>query len=157
MSYRTSVNGCQIFGNNESYEEWNNFIKSKGIKIGEDGDYDGEIYDIMGMFEVIDKITRRLITEQHQRVIKGETNFKGEPELELTDLSRSIWLNDDTPILMYNQQMIEYAYCFLPYQVLLAVKDKIEYSDEVYDDSGIDWFGCSYKLKDGEKIIVHAG
>ena len=37
MSYRTSVNGVQIFGNNEYYKEWTDFLKSKGIEIDEDG------------------------------------------------------------------------------------------------------------------------
>ena len=39
MSYRTTVNGMQIFGNNETYPEWDEFIRSQGIAIGEDGDY----------------------------------------------------------------------------------------------------------------------
>ena len=35
MSYRTYVNDTQIFGNNECYPEWINYIKSKGIEVGE--------------------------------------------------------------------------------------------------------------------------
>ena len=63
MSYRTSINGTQIFGNNEWYVEWANFIESKRIKIDEDGCYDGEIDDVMGMFDVIDKITKMIYTK----------------------------------------------------------------------------------------------
>ena len=33
MSYRTYVEGVQIFGNNEGYNEWIEFIRSQGIKI----------------------------------------------------------------------------------------------------------------------------
>ena len=47
MAYRTRVNGVQIFGNNEYYEEWAEFLKSKGIEIDEDGCYDGEIDDVL--------------------------------------------------------------------------------------------------------------
>lgn len=157
MSDRVFVNNTQIFGNNETYKEWNDFIASKGIKISEDGEYDGEIDDVMGMFDVIDKITKRLIAEQHQKVLNGELNFKGEPETELTNLSRSMWLNDSAPILMFNMQMIENAYCFLPYQVYLAVKDDIERVHGAHKKDGVDWFLCTYKLKDGVKIKVHAG
>ncbi len=156
MSYRTEIDNTQIFGNNEYYEEWIDFIKSKGIEVDEDGSYDGEIDDIQGMFEVIDKIARRLIKERHEEVLNGKKNFKGEPVKELTDLSGSIYLDDETPILMFNQMMIEEAYCFLPYQVYLAVKDKIEPTKDVYKKDGLEWFFCSYKIKDREKIRVHA-
>lgn len=157
MSYRTRINGVQIFGNNDYFNEWADFLKSKGIEIDEDGCYDGNIDDVMGMFEVIDKITKNLIKERHEEVKKGEKDFKGNPIGELTDLSNSMWLSDDTPVLMFNQQMIENAYCFLPYQVYLAVQDKIEKSKERYIKDGVNWAFCTYKLKEGETIKVHAG
>lgn len=156
MSYRTYVNGVQIFGNNDYFEEWEEFIKSKGIEIDEDGCYDGEIDDVMSMFEVIDKITRRLINERHQKVLNKETNFRGKPLRELTDFSDSIWLDDKISIFMFNQRTIEDTYCFLPYQVYLSVKDIIEELDKPYANNGIYYGGFSYKLKDGKKIEVHA-
>ena len=157
MSYITSVNGVQIFGNNEYYIEWKNFIKSHGIEIDDDGCYDGEIDDIMGMFDTIDKITKRLIEERKRQIQNKETDYEGKPLLELTDLSNSMWLDNNTPILMFNEQMLKYAYCFLPYQVYLAVKDVIEPTHEVYKKDGVNWNFCTYKLKDGAKIRVHAG
>ena len=157
MSYITSVNGVQIFGNNEYYIEWKNFIKSQGIEIDDDGCYDGEIDDIMGMFDTIDKITKRLIEERKRQIQNKETDYEGKPLLELTDLSNSMWLDNNTPILMFNEQMLKYAYCFLPYQVYLAVKDVIEPTHEVYKKDGVNWNFCTYKLKDGAKIRVHAG
>ena len=39
MSYRTYVNDTQIFGNHEHYPEWINYIKSKGIEVGENDSY----------------------------------------------------------------------------------------------------------------------
>ena len=156
MSYRTKVNGVQIFGNNEYYKEWTDFLKSKGIEIDEDGCYDGEIDDIMGMFEVIDKITKMIIEKRHKDVEKGLKDFNNEPLREMTDLSKSLWLDNKIPILMFNREMIENAYCFLPYQVYLAVQDKIEKTDECYIKDGVDWAFCTYKLKEGEKIKVQA-
>ena len=157
MSYRTNVNGIQIFGNNEWYQEWADFLTSKGIEIDEDGCYDGEIDDVMGMFEVIDKITKSIIKERHEEVEKGMIDLDEKPLREMTDLSESMWLNDKTPILMFDKQVVETAYCFLPYQVFLAILDKIERTNERYVKDGVDWAFCTYKLKDGEKIRVHAG
>lgn len=157
MSYKTSVNNTQIFGNNEYYIEWENFIKSQGIEIDDDGCYDGEITDVMGMFGAIDKITKRLIEERHLKVLNGETDYEGKPLTELTDLSDLMWLKGNTPVFMFNRRMVENAYCFLPYQVYLAVEDVIERTNEVYKKDDIEWFCCTYKLKDGEKIRVHAG
>lgn len=156
MSYRTYINDTQIFGNNEGYEEWLDFIKSQGIEVGEEGEYDGNITDLQGMFNVIDKITERLIKERHEEVEKGLRYINNKPYRELTDLSDSLWLDDETPLLWINMQMIRQAYCFLPYQAFMAVEDIIEKSDEPYIGDK-EWYLCSYKLKEGKKIHVHAG
>lgn len=157
MSYRTHINDTQIFGNNEVYQEWIDFLLSKGIEITEDGVYDGYIDDLQGMFNVIDTITRERINYRHNQVVAGELTWKGEPYKELTDLSESIWLDDKTPLLMYNMQMIEYAFCFLPYQVFKAVENIIDKSDIPYvSEDGKEWNCCSYKLKAGKKIHVWA-
>lgn len=153
MSYRTYVNDIQVFGNNEYYPEWEEFITSKGIEINEDGQYDGEIDDVMGMFEVVDKITRRLINKQHQKVLNKKKDFRGNLETELTDLSSSYWLAEGNCILAFNERMVSNAYCFLPYQVYLAVEDIIE--ETHCTDSK--WAFHTYKLKDGKKISVSAG
>lgn len=155
MSYNTYINGTQIFGNNDFYQEWADFLSSKGIEIDNDGLYDGYIDDLQGMFNVIDKITQKLIDERHQQVLKGEKWF-GKPMHELTDLSQSIWLDNKTPLLLYNMMMIKEAYCFLPYQVFEAVEDIIEKAEKPYIDDYKGWFCCSYKLKDGKKIHVRA-
>lgn len=156
MSYRTNVNRHQIFGNNEYYTEWADFLKSEGIEVDEEGLYDGDIDNLKGMFDVIDTITRGLINDRHNQVLLGELTLEGKPYKELTDLSDSMWLNDKTPLLMYNIQMIEHAYCFLPYQVFKAVEDIIEECE--HDDPGAVTLGYRcYRLKDGNKIHVSAG
>ena len=157
MSYRTYINGTQIFGNNESYPEWFDFIKSKGIEVSEEGSYDGYITDLQGMFNVIDKITQNLINKRHEEVLKGEKNWEGKPYNELTDLSESMWLANNVPLLKYNMQMINNAYCFLPYQAYRAVEDIIERSDKPYiSEDGKEWYCCTYKLKPGMMIHVEA-
>lgn len=157
MSYRTRINGIQVFGNNDYYKEWADFLESEGIKIDEDCCYDGYITNLQGMFNTVDLITRSLISQRHTEVINGEQDWNGKPYKELTDLSDSIWLDAKTPLLMFNMQMIENAYCFLPYQVFKAVEDIIEKTDKPYADEEKVWYLCSYKLKDGKKIHVHAG
>jgi len=123
MSYRTYIENTQVFGNNDYYKEWADFIESQGIKIDEDGAYDGEITDAQGMFDVINKITKELIKERHKQVEKGETCF-GKPYKELADLTDLI--HEDENILFSNMYMINHTYCFLPYQVYKAVEDKLE-------------------------------
>ena len=88
-------------------------------------------------------------------MLKGEKWF-GKPIHELTDLSNSIWLDKETPLLMYNMMMIEEAYCFLPYQIFKSVEDIIEKAEKTYVDDYKKWFCCSYKLKDGKRIHVYA-
>ena len=36
MSYRTYVNDVQVFGNDEYYSEWIEFIKAQGIDVNEE-------------------------------------------------------------------------------------------------------------------------
>ena len=157
MSYRTYIEGKQVFGNNVCYREWDEFIKSCGIQMDEDGGYEGDITDVKGMFNTIDLITRRLIKERHRLVERGRLALNGKPYKELTDLSDSMYLDGENPVLMFAMNMVENAYCFLPYQVYMAVKDKIEPAEERYVIDGVDWSYCSYKIKDGESIHVDAG
>ena len=157
MSYRTYINGTQIFGNNESYPEWFDFIKSKGIEVSEEGSYDGYITDLQGMFNVIDKITQNLINKRHEEVLKGEKHWDGRPYRELTDLSESMWLDDNIPLLKYNMEMINHTYCFMPYQAYKAVENIIKLSDKPYiSEDGKEWYCCTYKLKPGMMIHVEA-
>jgi hypothetical protein len=58
MSYRTYVNGFQIFGNNDCYQEWIDFIKSQGITVDEENNYKGDIRDFMGALVCIENITQ---------------------------------------------------------------------------------------------------
>ena len=160
MSYRMCINGVQIFGNNEGYKEWDDYIKRIGIKIDDNGCYKGYIPDVMEMFEVIDTITRRLIAERHKEIENGETDWYGNPKKELTDLTDMKDVPSDCPLLWFNMNVVENAICFLPYTVFKAVEKCIERdtSNEAYlkwwKKDGIWWFPCIYKIKEGKKIRV---
>lgn len=67
MAYRTYINGTQVFGNNEYYPEWIKYLKSKGITIGEEDEYDGEIDDFMEALDVVESIVIRLEAERRER------------------------------------------------------------------------------------------
>lgn len=149
MSYRTYIEGVQIFGNNESYKEWTDFIRANGIEIKNDGEYCGFIKDVQGMFSVIDKIAKRLMKERHEAVVNGVSGR------ELTDFSDSIYLDDNTPTLFFNMQILKDAYVFMPYQAYLAVQHKLERCPS-YEKDGVDWAFCSFKLKDGLAVLVEA-
>ena len=75
MSYRTYINNTQVFGNNECYPEWIKYVESKGITVGEDGDYEGELDDFMEALDVIESIVMRLESERRERKKKGEKFF----------------------------------------------------------------------------------
>ena len=75
MSYRTYINNTQVFGNNECYPEWIKYVESKGITVGEDGDYEGELDDFMEALDVVESIVMRLESERRERKKKGEKFF----------------------------------------------------------------------------------
>lgn len=153
MSYRMCIENTQLFGNNEDYPEWEEFIKTQDVKFDGDGCYSGYITDVQKMFEVIDAITRRLINEQHEKVLRGDTDYKGDPKKELTDWSNSMYLNENTPILMFNKMIVENAICFMPYIAYKAVEKKIETVRGEHKNTGVSWY-IKYKIKPGKKIRV---
>lgn len=152
MSYRTYINDTQVFGNNECYPEWISFIKSQGIEVDGDDDYDGYITDLQGIFNVIEKITREHIRARHNLISKGLLDTA-----ELTDLSGSEWLDEEESLLNHNIDLIHNAYCFLPYQVFNAIKDVVDELQRPLNTSFKEWYRFPYKLKEGKKIHVHAG
>lgn len=59
MSYRTYINNTQVFGNTECYPEWIKYVESKGITVGEEGNYKGELDDFMEALDVVESILHR--------------------------------------------------------------------------------------------------
>lgn len=149
MSYRTMVNGSQLFGNNEFYDEWTDFIKSQGIKIDADGNYKGEITDFMSALSVIEKITMRLHKERLcNQNTKNLFDFSYVPDTVEKD-------RDDEygqSLLDAEIELISNAYAFLPYQFYKFCKDQLD-KEHLFTTPGHVY--C-FKLKPGETIKVEA-
>ena len=170
MSYRTYVNNKQIFGNNECYPEWLEFIKSQGISIDEECGYEGEITDVMGAVIAIEQIIEKI--ENHRRELIAEydvkeNNIKEESKdympTSIFDL-RSNFDNylkeketfpNDTTNNSLTDRMIEIrnnGYIFTSCAFLDACKDDIE---QAHCFSTPQHFYC-YKIKEGHTIKVKA-
>lgn len=171
MSYRTKINGSQIFGNNEYYQEWIDFIKSQGIEVGEECQYEGEITDFMKALEVVENITMNKYKERQEQIELlnlFEKNFKYNADsahnakkpkglFDFESIPKKIIEedpNDEFRDSLFDQELdiICYSYAFLPYQFYLACKDKLE-QDQPFRILG--HINC-YKLKEGETLHVCA-
>lgn len=153
MSYKTYVNDTQIFGNNESYPEWINYIKSKGIEVGEGDNYTGELDNFMEALDVVESIVMKLEAQRRENKKNG-LSFHIKSIFDLGEIYDAVATNQDYESLL--DEEIEYvnnAYMFMPYAFLRACEDIVEYT-------GISIEGRHtrmYKLKDGCKIKVTAG
>lgn len=166
MSYRTSVNDVQIFGNNEFYPEWIEFIKSQGIEVNGDGCYDGEITDVMGASKTIEKIVMQLEKEHREeriqdwdvRYIKNSESGKSYKTMfdfsyiydKVVDSEGKKYRNHLTDLLM---EIKNNSYLFMPLAFLQACGESIKKSKISRTDGRI----YTYSLIDGKKIKVHAG
>lgn len=157
MSYRTYVNEHQIFGNNEYYQEWFDFIKSQGIEVSDEFTYDGYITNVMGAVKAIEKIILRKAKESEETIISR--NGKTFKHCKLFDFS-----NEYGKIIMdredkYGMELTDHilfiedmSYMFMSVAFINACKDLIERDPKpkrkrLYN----------YKVKDGKQIHVHAG
>lgn len=161
MSYRTIVNGVELFGNNEYHKEWLDYVSNQGIVVKEDGSYKGNLTDFMGALQVIENITLRLNKERENRnekMIENGFTPKLKNLFDWSDIPEKI-LNqpkDDKYNMSLLDKLFEVTnngYAFLPYTFYLSCKDKLE---RVSSFSTPNHFDC-FKLKDGEVILVEAG
>ena len=98
MSYRTYINNTQVFGNGECYPEWIKYVESKGITVGEDGDYEGEIDNFMEALDVVESIVMRLESERRERKKKGE-KFCSQSIFDLGDIYNEVVEDPEEEIL----------------------------------------------------------
>ena len=153
MSYRTYVNDTQIFGNNECYPEWINYIKSKGIEIGEGGRYTGELDDFMEALDVVESIVMNLEARKRENKKNGSP-FHSESIFNLGEIYDTVAANpDDESLLDKEIEYVNNAYMFMPYAFLKACEDIVEYTGLSFEGKHTGM----YKLKDGCKIKVTAG
>lgn len=162
MSYRTKINGKQIFGNNESYPEWIEFIVSQGIEVDNEGCYEGNITDFMAMMQVIEKITLKIGLDKQnilEKLEKTKRPLTSNGIFDFSYIQKEIEMNEEIDIDFRNSlfdklyETIKEGYAFMPYALYLSCKDKLE-EDKMFSTDG--HFRC-YKLKEGETIKVSAG
>lgn len=153
MSYRTYVNGKQLFGNNECFEEWGEYLISKGIKISDEGLYKGELDDFMEALEVIEKITMNIEAKRRER--KKAEKFFSQSIFDNGNIYDSLVNNDEHYESLFDKEIeiIKHGYMFLPIQFFKACEDMLEYTGIDLENNRT----YTYKLKDGCKIKVTAG
>ena len=150
MSYRTYINGTQVFGNGEYYPEWIKYLKSKGITIGEDDEYDGEIDDFMEALDVVESIVIRLEAERRERKKNGE-EFYSLSLFDLGSIYDAVVANPTRESILDKEfYYLKNGYMFMPYAFFKACESILEYK-------GLSLKGKVFKLKDGCKIKVNAG
>lgn len=160
MSYRTYINGKQVFGNNEYYPEWIDFIKSQGIEVSEDGDYDGYVVDVMGAIETIEKIILRLAKEYEgeERLDRLGDKVVYNEMFDFSSTYRNI-LQDQKdkyglPLTDHMMKLKEYGYVFMSVAFIEACGGLIEIDRE---KSSVFNRLYTYKLKKGKVLPVRAG
>ena len=122
MSYKTYINGTQVFGNNEYYPEWIKYLKSKGITIGEDDEYDGEIDDFMEALDVVESIVIRLEAERRERKKNGE-EFYSLSLFDLGSIYDAVVANPTRESILDKEfYYLKNGYMFMPYAFLRLVK-----------------------------------
>ena len=159
MSYRTYINNVQVFGNNEYYDEWLEFIKYQGIHIDADGCYKGEIKDFMAALSVVESIVLRLNKEREELKEKWNGKIGNKPIMsffDFTNIPNSLAKQPDddykTSLFDALYDTVHETYAFMPYTFFLACQSQLD-GDNLYDFKG---HAICFKLKDGETIKVEA-
>ena len=180
MGYRTYVEDTQVFGNNEFYPEWIEFLKKQGVEVDEDCLYDGYITDVMGAIDVIETIIIRLETEareKHEQLVNAGAYDKATDKKKREKVRELFWDTDslfnftsnydqwqglkkmshnDRLMSSLTDEMIRVVnngYVFISYMFVQAIKDKVELDNPFAVPGHL----YCYKLKEGEKIHVHGG
>lgn len=165
MSYRTYINGIQVFGNNEYYEKWFRFIESQGIEIHEEKRYEGEVTDFMAAMETVEAIVLDIDKNLRERMAAippsvpagSRVRRNAKPLFDLGDIYDNITAppregSDYRPRLfdeLYDR--VSDGYLFMPIMLYDACKELLE-----LDPSHPNRFRA-YKLKPGKTIHVQAG
>lgn len=149
MAYRTYINDKQLFGNNEYYERWINYIKSQGIEVDdEEGRYDGELTDFMGALQVIEEITWDLYKEREEER-KQNKRLPGLFNLS-PDMARIEKTHDN--LFDWLMNVTNNCYCMLPYTFFKCCEPHlVRETPFIIKDRGY----C-YKLMEGRTIHIHA-
>lgn len=156
MSYRTYVNGQQLFGNNEIYPQWIDFLKTQGVEIDEDDCYrNGEIKNVMKAIETLEQI----VWDIHKHRLKHPKQFPNSM-FDITNIPETLKNQPKKePDSKFNNSLLdklinvtEHYYCFLPYTFYHICEDVLE-PDNAFKHPGHFY---NYRIKPGCKITVQA-
>ena len=152
MSIRTYVEGIQIFGNNCTYEKWNEFIKSQGIEVSEEGCYDGYITDFPKAIEVMQEITLDIYKYFKEDAYDKRNIFDLSYILEdYKDSLEKYGQECKFDLFKKLNNLTRDSYLFMTYQLYRICECKLKYDFiETEDGSKV----LMYTLRDGEKIRV---
>lgn len=148
MSYTTYIENFQIFGNNDYYPEWFEFLQSQGIEIDDEKCYDGYITDFMGAIAAVEKIVMRLEKEHREKYNNSSLFNFGETYDEIIQQEEDDRFKQS--LFDKNMTFIHSAYMFIPYALFDACSNKLE-ADKAWAIEG----HC-YCYKAIEPIHVHA-
>lgn len=169
MSYRTTVNGVQIFGNNECHPEWLDFVRSQGVDVDAENQYDGVIRDVMGAIETCERIVLRIDDERRatrESLLAVATSDDARERAErrypdvfdLREMRRVVDRADEpgepplAPRLLDELlDVVEDGYLFIPLALLRACEP------DVVRDTGHPTRLNAYRVRDGHEIAVHGG
>lgn len=139
MSYRTSVNGIQIFGNNDYFDPWIDFIKSQGIEVDSEYNYHGYItHDIDEALKIIERI--------------GWMTTKDD-DTTLADMLKRYITENDEGLYTAVCRLFETSYTFDAYNFVKACGDAVNIIMRPNENGYV--FGI--ELKEGAKVEVEAG
>lgn len=169
VSYRTTVNGVQIFGNNECHPEWLDFVRSQGVAVDAENCYDGVIRDVMGAIEACERVVLRIDDERRatrESLLTTATNVAARERIErrhpdvfdLREMRRVVDRANDpgeppmAPRLLDELlSVVEDGYLFIPLALLRACEP------DVVRDDGHPTRLNAYRVRDGHEIAVHGG
>lgn len=174
MSYRTCVNGHQLFGNNEYYPEWLDFIRTQGAVIGEDKSYRCHIKDfdraVLACESIVMRLTRER-TEQNTELLrhieqvlleqpddKAAVARKRRYSKHMFDFSglEEQAASQETALFDGLYDAVFEGFAFLPLALYLYCRDQLQPDTIQICDSGL-YRIRRYKLKPGGTILVEAG
>lgn len=175
MSYRVSVNGIQLFGNNASYPEWDEYIRSQGIAPNEDSDYEGELQDFHAGVLALEAIVERLMAERRadaaERLPRVEKVLAENPGSEAAKQARSElvqsyfdfseherWIDGHIQTVFDTcWEIASKGYAFMPFAFWMACRDMLEPVDPEFSKPDGPLRVRKFRFEPGMSAHVSAG
>lgn len=173
MSYRISVNGVQLFGNNADYPEWDAYIRAQGIVPDQDGCYEGDLTDFHAGVLALEAAVKRLMAERRDdakdRKPRIEKILAKDPE-NAAALRLKSWLGSYFDFSEYERWIDEHiqtvfdacweiasmGYAFMPFAFWMACRDMLEPEDPAVEPDGA-LRVRKFRFKPGMSAHVKAG